>query len=200
MSKKTAFDVLHFFIFTIVEREKGKSSSNQEIPGPKICKLCSYVQTFLYVFCFLMTSRDIYGTDKSAVPRDVPNFIYGPKTANGNLRRHLNKVHAEEYDQAIKQHKWPYQLSSQTQTADASTAHSTRSQRDPRLPQFSQTVFQELLVRFIVADDQVSPDDLAFFSHSHKSSVDSRCGMPRVSTIMYGPLPDSRRRRHPSPR
>jgi len=115
---------------------------------------------FLIMFQFLMINSEKYGTDRSQVPRGVPNFIYGANTGNSNLRRHLKTIHAHEYDQAIVKYNWKYKLSTHNQT---STTQSTRSQRDRRLPSFSPTVFLELLVRFIVADDQVSSDDLWVF-------------------------------------
>ena len=110
-----------------------------------------------------MTSSEKYGTDKATIPEDVANFIYAPKTRNTNLRRHLHVIHAEEYDKAVTENKWTYKLSThQSQTGDAST-HSARNNRDHELPSFSPAVFLELLVRFVVADDQVSPDNLPFF-------------------------------------
>lgn len=107
-----------------------------------------------------MISSAKYGTDKSSIPRGIANFIYKPKTGNSNLRRHLLQVHAEEYDKAIIQHKWAYKLS--TESRNVSTQN-TRNQRDREVPLFSPVVFLEHLARFVVADDQVSPDDLVFF-------------------------------------
>jgi len=142
-----------------VKSTQGKFSSNGEKPGPKICKLCVYVRTLWYLFYFLTTSSEKYGTDKSKIPNDVPNFIYGLKTGNTNLRRHLYQLHSEEYNNAIVQHKWTYKLSSEM--GDTSTVNA-RNQHDRGIPSFSLVAFVEHLVRFIVADDQVSPDDLVF--------------------------------------
>jgi hypothetical protein len=158
VKSNVALDLVHFF--TGMGRTRGKRSSNGETPPPKICKLCSYVRTFEYLFCFLTTSSEIYGTDKSTLPDGVANYIYGPNTGNTNLRRHLRQIHAEEYDGAVLQHKWSYKLSSEL--GDPST-HDARNKRDPELPSFSPEAFLEHLVRFVVADDQVSPDDLACF-------------------------------------
>jgi hypothetical protein len=112
---------------------------------------------------FILLSYDNsekYGSDKSTLPSGIANFIYGPKTGNTNLRRHLYHVHAEEYDKAVVQHKWAYKLS--TESRDASTQN-PRNQRGQEVPSFSPAAFLEHLVRFVVADDQVSPDDLVFF-------------------------------------
>jgi hypothetical protein len=143
----------------------------------------------------LMTSSEKYGLDKSTHPDGLPNFIYGSKTGNSNLRRHLRIRHAEEYDKAVVQHKWGYRLSNDTSEASKLDA---RNKRSLDIPSYSPAVFREYLVRFIVADDQVGPDNLAFF-HAYISSVDSCCRMPRVSTVVYDPSRKSRRRRHPSP-
>jgi len=95
----------------------------------------------------------------SMVPDDIVNFIYGPKTANTNLRRHLYMQHGEAYDKAVVQYKWKYKLSTD------SCLPPTQDPRDERrgVPSFSEEAFLEHLVRFIVADDQASPDDLMFF-------------------------------------
>ena len=125
-------------------------------------KSASYARMYRPLIFILLSydNSEKYGSDKSTLPRGIANFIYGPKTGNTNLRRHLYHVHAEEYDKAVVQHKWAYKLS--TQSHDASTQNA-RNQRGREVPSFSPPVFLEHLVRFIVADDQVSPDDLVFF-------------------------------------
>lgn len=110
VSVNRSLDILHFF--ADVER-----AQHSEDPPPKICKLCSYVRTFLYTFYFLIASSEKYGTDMSTLdgaPSFIfkPSFIFQPRTANTNLRRHLYQVHAEEYDKAVLNNKWGYKLSS----------------------------------------------------------------------------------------
>ena len=39
-----------------------------------------------------------------------------------NLRRHLYQVHAEEYDKAVSEHKWPYKLASELVSVDAQSS------------------------------------------------------------------------------
>jgi hypothetical protein len=56
---------------------------------------------------------------------------------------------------------WKYPLTTSIDTAG--TASRKNSGRDRALPQFSPEVFLERLVCFIVADDQVSPNNLVFF-------------------------------------
>ena len=105
-------------------------------------------------------SSEKYGSDKSMVPDGVANFIYGPKTGNSNLRRHLYNEHGEEYDKVILQHKWGYKLSTESHSASTQNAC---NQGDRNVPSFSLVAFLEHLVHFVVADDQVSPDNLIFF-------------------------------------
>src|SRR5713226_4160059 len=107
-----------------------------------------------------MISSEKYGSNKSTLPRGIANFIYGPKTRNSNLRRHLLQVHAEEYNKAVVQHKWAYKLS--TKSCNVST-QIARNQHGWEVPLFSPVVFLEHLAHFVVADDQVSPDGLMFF-------------------------------------
>jgi hypothetical protein len=135
-------------------------------------------------------SSEKYGSDTSSAPDDRANYIYGPKTGNTNLRRHLHKIHGPEYDEVVLRNKWPYKLS--TESRDASIQNPC-DQRKRDVPSFSPATFLDHLVRFIAADDQVSPDDLVH-SYSHKSSVDPCCRMPRVSKVVYGSSRDSRRR------
>src|SRR5258707_6542869 len=107
-----------------------------------------------------MISSEKYGSDKSTLPRGIANFIYGSKTGNSNLRRHLLQVHTEEYDKAVVQHKWAYKLS--TKSCNVSTQIAC-NQHGQEVPLFSPAVFLEHLAHFVVADDQVSPDSLMFF-------------------------------------
>lgn len=94
------------------------------------------------------------------IPSNTPNFIYGPRTGNENLRRHLYNHHSEAYDKAILHNKWKYRLS--TDSSHSSTRNPPDQQRRG-VPSFSEEAFLEHLVHFIVADDQASPDDLVFF-------------------------------------
>ena len=94
-----ALDLLYFF--SSVKPTQGKSFLNVEVSQLKICKLCSYISILWYLFHFLMVSSEKYGTDKSTLPNDIANFIYGPKTRNSNLQRLLYNIYSEEYDKAI---------------------------------------------------------------------------------------------------
>jgi hypothetical protein len=80
--------------------------------------------------------------------------MYGTRTANGNLRNHMYKNHPQEYDQAVEQNGWNHRLSSETN--DPRGGSNPGNVRKESLPAFSPEAFMEYLVRFIVADDQVS--------------------------------------------
>ena len=126
-------------------------------------KFASYARMYRlpwYLFCFLTISSAKHGSDKSTLPDGIANFFYKPSTGNSNLRRHLYNLHAEEYDKAVVQYKWPVKLSTESRDASTQNAH---NQCGREVPSFSPAAFLEHLVRFIVADDQVSPDDLVFF-------------------------------------
>ncbi len=155
VNMKTALDILHFF--TGVKSTQGKFSSNGKKPKSKICKLCAYVWTFCYLFGFLMTSSKEYGTNKSKISSNIPNFIYRPKTRNTNLQRHLYLVYPRKYDDAVSQHSWQYKLMSQLSNAPTNNAC---YQCDQKIPSFSLVLFLVHLVCFIVADDQVSSNNL----------------------------------------
>jgi hypothetical protein len=118
---KGALDIL--FFFTGVEPNRSGILSMQEPPALKICKLCSYVQTCLFLSIFLMTSSTKYGSTLP-IGVTVANFIFSPNTANATLRRHLHEVHAEEYDNAVLQHRWSYKLLGEPRGASAMPATS----------------------------------------------------------------------------
>ena len=113
----------------------------------------------------------------------MPNYFYAKATRNSNLRRHLTKQHAIEYDSAIVDNRWTYKLL----THSDDVAHNiTRNVTNPQVLPFSPQLFLEYLVHFIVADDQVCLNDFMFF-YTHTSLVDLCHRLPRVSTAMYGP-------------
>lgn len=84
--------------------------------------------------------------------------MYGIRTGNTNLRGHLYRVHGKAYDKAIEENGWKYPLS--TQTKYSSTMGDPCDVNKRVLPPFSEEIFLKYLVRFIVADDQVSRSDL----------------------------------------
>jgi hypothetical protein len=79
--------------------------------------------------------------------------MYKYKTGTGNCRKHLRgKKHTAIYDKTVLEKNWPYPLS--TDNPDNKTT--VGELRKHALPRFTLETFIEYLVRFIVADDQVS--------------------------------------------
>jgi hypothetical protein len=76
--------------------------------------------------------------------------MYGMKTGSSNLRKHLITNHKELYTQMSQEHGWKYLEKKSTVNVGAN--------RKMALPSFSPETFLEYLVRFVAADDQVSPD------------------------------------------
>jgi hypothetical protein len=68
-----------------------------------------------------------------------------------NLRKHLASKHAAAYDKAIVENNWNYRLST-----DVKSGKSNSETRKHSLPPFTQASFIDYIIRFVVADDQVS--------------------------------------------
>lgn len=114
---------------------------------------------------FLLRSygnSEVYGTDWFKVRDKAPLYMYKEKTGNSNLRYHLRTHHGDVYDAAIREHGWDYKLSTNLRGPSTQSLNS-RNQRSQDIPSFSPEAFLEYLVRFIVADDQVSANDLVVF-------------------------------------
>lgn len=77
--------------------------------------------------------------------------MYKVNTGKTNCRNHLLSRHAAVYDKTVQENNWPYRLS--TEKPGKATVGELRKRA---LPQFTLDSFIEYLVRFIVADDQVS--------------------------------------------
>jgi hypothetical protein len=73
-------------------------------------------------------------------------------TAYTNLRKHLVNHHAAIYDKAIVENRWSYRLSAEQKSGKSVTAGG----REPSLPPFTLASFIDCIIRFVVADDQVS--------------------------------------------
>lgn len=92
-----------------------------------------------------------YRERKEADPANWPpglNYSYSLKTSTTSLRRHLEKNHLELYRQLAKEKQWKTLLPSlRSQQPSASE----NEQPDA----FNEKTFQQYLVNFVVADDQV---------------------------------------------
>lgn len=85
---------------------------------------------------------------------DCTRYEYSLKTSTTILRNHLLTIHKDAYERACKQHNWKYLQVSQDGSEAASTTQNVP--RQPRAP-FSSKSFLDHLIKFIIADDQVSP-------------------------------------------
>ncbi|KAN0135742.1 hypothetical protein V8E53_006633 [Lactarius tabidus] len=112
----TALDILEFFDDLDVPGVTGTMS--QEKKCHKVCKTCI----------------KIYGNNKEKIPRNVPNYIYRPSTANTNLCCHLYKVHPQDYNEAIVKNNCKI--------------------CNEVIPPFTPDTFLKQLIHFIIADDQ----------------------------------------------
>jgi hypothetical protein len=81
----------------------------------------------------------------------VANYVYGMSTGYLNLRKHLASKHAADYDKAILENRWNYRPSTDVKSGKSDSEAQNRS-----LLPFTQASFLEYIIRFIVADDQVS--------------------------------------------
>ena len=77
----------------------------------------------------------------------------------------MYKNHPKEYDQVVEQNNWAYKPSTHTKDTD----NNSHNIRKPGLPRFSPETFMEYLVRFIIADDQVSLKLSLLISYSYTS-------------------------------
>jgi hypothetical protein len=106
------------------------------------------VSTFQIICCH--TNAKSISRAKAEANEDahLPNFTYSVKTANNNLRKHIEKWHAEEFRQVAAQKQWKFQLPHDKKSAPPTKNAGGREQ-------FSPEQFMAKLVNFIVADDQV---------------------------------------------
>ena len=82
----------------------------------------------------------------------MANYVYGMATGYNNLRKHLASKHSTAYDEAIVQNNWGYRLSHDVKSGKSNAVEA----RKRPLPPFTSESFLEYIVRFVVADDQVS--------------------------------------------
>jgi len=121
---------------------------------------------------------------------------YEPATSTTTCRSHVRFNHSAIYDKAVVENNWHYPLSTD---APAPGSKTTDHRLQKRLPPFTHDSFIHYLVRFIVADDQVSlflslNSCLTFFI------VNSRGRMSRIPRPLFASLPKLTRQRHPPSR
>ena len=127
------------------------------------------------IIALLIVISEKYGFSK--VPEGVANYVYGMSTGYLNLRKHLASKHAAAYDKAIVENNWNYRFSTDVKSGKTNTIE-TRKQS---LPPFTQTSFIDYIIRFVVADDQVSNAFSVTNLCPHPYLVNSCCRVSRVS-------------------
>lgn len=103
--------------------------------------------------------------------------MYGAGTGYLNLRKHLASEHSDAYDKAIVENSWNYRFSSDVKSGKTNTVEA----RKHSLPPFTQKSFIDYIIRFVVADDQVSNTFSVTNLCPHLYQVDSRCRVSRIS-------------------
>jgi hypothetical protein len=83
------------------------------------------------------------------LPKGVKNYFYSLTTGTSNLRKHLTSQHEAVYLQMAEKRGWRYH--------EKVKKPNVGENRKMALPAFSPETFLEYLVRFVTADDQVSP-------------------------------------------
>lgn len=83
----------------------------------------------------------------------LANYTYSWRTANDNLRRHLQHAHQEEYLRLCALHGWRNQLPN-TKAEEKAAAEATNAATSTVLV-FSEETVNAQLVRFLVSTDQV---------------------------------------------
>jgi hypothetical protein len=92
-----------------------------------------------------------------------------------NLRKHLANQHAAAYDKAIVENNWDYRLSSDVKSGKYNTVEARK------LLLFTQASFIDYIIRFVIADDQVSNVFSVTNLCPHLYLVNSCCRVSRIS-------------------
>jgi hypothetical protein len=110
------------------------------------CKSCITCQ---------QASNDSILSDKHGyedVPSGVLNYVYEVDTGKTNCCKHLVNRHMAIYDKTFQKKKWPYHLSTKQHHTKTTVGELCKH----ALPSFTVESFIDYLVRFIVANSQVS--------------------------------------------
>src|SRR5258708_20595371 len=95
-------------------------------------------------------------------------------TGYQNLRKHLTSKHAAAYDRTIVEKNWNYHLSS-----DVKSSKSVEASKHS-LPPFTQPLFIDYIIPFVIADDQVTNALSISNFCPHPYLVNSCDHMPRL--------------------
>jgi hypothetical protein len=151
--RKQAQDILRFFkLEDVVEGNKTVKK--------KVCQLCRYSYSLPMVLLLSIHPISSPPLAPDARERMTPqrsiNFQYAAQTSTGSLCNHLRRVHHDLYISTCLQEGWMDYLDEHEKPGyDATRAAAPRGPSAPLIP-FSQEGLIDALVKFIVADDQVS--------------------------------------------
>lgn len=81
-----------------------------------------------------------------------PSFRFQPATSNSSLRKHLKSQHEAEYTRICSANGWKNQLPGVREQSAIEQSGITKVDRE----NYSEDLFLEKIVNWIVADDQVS--------------------------------------------
>ena len=138
-------------------------------------------------------SRPIYDADPGSWPQKV-KFEYSKKTSTTSLRPHIHNIHREKFLEARKKYKWKVLLPEEVSEARSKAASEASGLRSQPEVKFNLPSFHQALLKFIVADDQVS--ELSFLTFStvmcnHQSLNIVECPEFRQLLLLHGNLKDS---------
>lgn len=123
------------------------------------CLYCEYVRVLCINFRFLIfpARRERDAAVANGEEYLGKKFIYGQNTSNGILRGHLDRHHQADYLQLAGERGWKVQLPSQVnlEKVIVKTVDVT-----PRVP-FSVDTAIDYIIKFVVANDQVSVNQLS---------------------------------------
>lgn len=93
------------------------------------------------------------------------NYLYSSSTSSGTRRNHLGAAHGEEYNAWCNANGWINRFKATSKSGISAT-----SELQAQVTPFSQRAFEDLLVNFITADDQVSIPAYGCFYQANFSS------------------------------
>jgi hypothetical protein len=124
----------------------------------------------------------------------IPKYQFASTTGYQGLRRHLESQHKEEYLRKCQENGWKVQLPNLMKEQKEALAEVRKKAQEARSP-FTPEALLQHLVNFIVADDQVSSNQLPWLKlvtisigveHCHKSRVSATLTPSRGATGGWG--------------
>src|SRR6266481_7703139 len=152
-ARSTAEDVWAFLRRGTLRQEwttcaRSASEFSLHLPGGSLCKV---------------SCRSPHILSRLRIDADGPEkhvrlvWKYKPRTSISNLHDHLQCLHPKAYVEKCTQNKWPNMIKSLCPTVTTQTSIKQFTQVGVKpCPNFSTSSFRSVVVKWIVADDQVS--------------------------------------------